>query len=284
VVLFKFRQTFNCEWHDNIGTITLNNQWVKASLANELNKLIGEINAIHNNKDLMNQANILQNQIFSISNTEKRNISPLRIAEMMEIIVFKMNSIKPGTYSGTWKKVFEQNCNIDNAAIEWFDFVASFGSRERFFNHLLTSSADPRDLHFKYVLLEHESVQYNNNIHFKQMDMEHIFSDESIAIAHNMQDYGFTDSNEYHIFCQTLGNKIFIDSGLNRSIKAEQLSVKANSYKNQRFSNTIVPQENQSQSSIALGDVLLHISNKSHYKFYLMLRRLEIILFALRRF
>jgi len=283
-VLFKFRQVFNCEWHDKLGTINLNNQAIKTLLINELGKITMEIKVLQNNQELLDESDRLNAEITGINNNENRNISVLELVEMMELIVFKMGSTKPANYSGTWGNVFEQNKNIQSAITQWFNYIASFGNRERFFEYLLSATPDIKNLHFKYILREYESFQSGRNLHFEDMNIEHTFPTDPSGFISNLKSYMFNDKSEYEKFCEILGNKIWLDSRLNSAIKHQLVQIKAKAYINQAFANTTVPLPRQSRSAINLGQKFLTITDDSHYKYYLMLRRLEIILFTLKRF
>jgi|GEM_PF-6777998 len=281
-VLFKFRQIFNCEWHDKIGTINLNNHSIKNLLITELGRITMEIKALEDNQKLMAESNSLNAQIMKIKD-ETRDISVLELVEMMELIVFKMGSTKPANYSATWNNAFGQT-NIAIAITQWFNYIVSFGSRDKFFNYLLTESPDIKDLHFRYILREYESFESDRNLHFEHMDIEHAFPRDPSAISHTFSSYGFNNEFEYKIFCEIIGNKIWLDSELNSSVKNFLLSVKSGAYQSQKFGSVTVPLHRQAKSAIILGGKLSGVTNDSHYKYYMLLRRLEIILFTLKRF
>jgi len=282
-VLFKFRQFFNCQWHNKVSKISLNNKYIKALLINELGRITMEIKSLKDNKQLIDASDSLNAQIMSI-NDEIRDISVIELVEMMELTVFKMGSTKPANYSAAWDSGFGQK-NINTAITQWLNYIAGFGSRERFFNYLLTASPDIKDLRFRYILREYESFQSGRNLHFDEdMEIEHAFPTDWSAIGHTLSSYKFNNEFEYKNFCEILGNKIWLDSGLNRSIKHNPLSTKAGAYQSQKFGSVIVPLHRQSQSAINLGGKLSGVTNNSHYKYYLLLRRLEIILFTLKRF
>lgn len=282
-VFFKFRQFFNCEWHDKVSKISLNNKYIKDLLIIELGRITVEIKSLEDNKQLIDESDSLNDQIMAIKDQTTRDISILELVEMMELIVFKMGSTKPANYSTAWDSGFGSK-NIINAITQWLNYIAVFGSRERFFNYLLAASPDRKDLRFKYILREEESFQSGRNLHFVDMEIEHAFSSNPSAISHTFSSYGFNNEFEYKNFCETLGNKIWLDSGLNKAIKHNPLSTKAGAYKTQTFGNTIVPIHRYAHSAINLGGKLSGITINSHYKYYLLLRRLENILFALKRF
>jgi hypothetical protein len=271
-VLLKFRQVFGCELHDKVATINLDNHFIKDILLRELGKLTVEIKTLRDNKNLIEESDYLNDQIMGIKDTEKRDVSFLEIAEMMELIVFKMNSTKPGTYSATWKNSFEVHKNIILSVTQWVNYIASFGSREKFFNYLLNAYPDTKDLHFKYILREYESFQSGRNLHFEDMEIEHVFPTDPSGFIHDLPSYKFSNEFEYKNFCGILGNKIWLDSGLNRSIKHSPLSIKARAYEINKYGSIIVPPHRQAQSAINLGK-RIKIADNSHYKYYLMLRR-----------
>jgi len=282
-ILFKFRQIFGCEWHDKVASINLDNHFIKDLFIRELGRITMEIKALRDNQKLIEESDCLNDQIMGIKDTEVRDVSALEITEMMELIVFKMGSTKPSNYSGTWKNAFEEHRNIKQSVTQWFNYIASFGSREKFFNYLLTAYPDSKNLHFKYILREYESFQSGKNLHFEDMEIEHTFPTDPSGFIHAWPSYEFSDQFEYKNFCEILGNKIWLDSGLNRAIKNSPLSIKAGAYETHKFGSITVPSHRQAQSAINLGIQIKGVDN-SHYKYYLLLRRLEIILFTLRRF
>lgn len=282
-VLLKFRQVFGCKWHDKVATISFDNHFIKEVLIRELGRLTVEIKTLPDNKKLIEELDHLNNQIKGIKDTDKKDISVLELAEMMELIVFKMNSTKPGTYSATWKNVFEEHKDITISITQWFNYIASFGSREKFFNYLLTAYPDIKDLHFKYILREYESFQSGKNLHFEDMEIEHVFPTDPSGFIHDLPSYKFSDEFEYKNFCEILGNKIWLDSGLNRSIKHAPPLIKAGAYETHKYGSVTVPPQRQAQSAIKLGK-MIKCADNSHYKYHLMIRRLEIILFTLCRF
>ena len=285
-VLFKFRQAFHCEWHENCGTVTLDNRGLKEILNKEIDAVNGELTRCHNSaQHLLDKAKTIGNQISSINPQQTRTVSPLQIAEMMELAVFRRGSTKPGTYAQAWDSSFSGNATSDDAAKQWTYYISSWESREFFLSHLLTPH-ETRDVHFKYILREHESFKCQKNVHsMEELELEHIFPLDKKAIgAVLLIKYGLSDL-DYENFVETLGNKILLDGKLNKSLHQAQPDVKARAYKVQSYGTTIVPTNQQTESSIELGKELLLLAlNTEQYRFWLRLRRLEIVLFALKRF
>lgn len=284
-VLLKFREVFSCEWQDIVCDVQFNNNSIKNTLIERINTVLGIISQNEVTESLRNLANNLNNRIQSISTSKNRNISILHIVEMMELIVFKMGSTKPGTYSGTWNAAFIQNADLIRAAKLWFDYIISYGTRDGFYYFLLNGQPDARDRRFRYILSEYEFFKYQKNIHFnKNLQIEHIFSQNINPIISSLKNYGFMDAEDYQKFSELIGNKIFLDSSLNSSIKDQPIHVKAHAYQTQSYARTNVSSHNQTQSSIEIGNILLSITNPLHYKIYLEIRQIELVLFALQRF
>jgi len=282
-MLFKFSRVYGNEWHDIICPVNFNNHGIVNILKATINTIIGEISNIdEENEPLKQKANSIFKQIQSIPLLDKKDVSALHLAEIMELVVFKMGSTKPGNYS--WAYDYINNSNkVCDAAQRWLDYITSYSSRDNFFNHLLSASPDIRDSRFKYVLQEYEFYTYSKSIHFnKDLQIEHILPQDMSAFGPSLSSYGF--STDYNSFIESLGNKIFLDSKLNAAIKNQLPAVKAKAYVTQSYAKTTAIGKNQTQSSIDLGNELIGVTNPIYYKYNLMLRRLELILFALQRF
>lgn len=282
-MIFKFRQVYGNEWHDMICPVVFNNQGIVNTLTTKINTIIGELANINDGNDCLTQkANSIFRQIKDVPVSRNRDVSALHLAEIMELVVFKMGSTKPANYSVAYDCIKTPNkpCYV---AQQWLNYITSYSSRDNFFHHLLSASPDIRDLRFKYVLCEYEFYTHSKNIHLnKDLQIEHIFPQDQTAFGSLLGSYGFT--TDYQEFIESLGNKIFLDSKLNSAIKNSLPSVKAKAYESQSYARTTVIPLNQTLSSIALGKELISITNQLHYKYYLMLRRLELVLFALKRF
>jgi hypothetical protein len=284
-VLIKFREIYRCEWHDRLCDITLNNEWIKRTLLERSNMILGNIISQDISGPLNDLAKKLHNEVESIPLIESRKISLLHLVEMMELMVFKMGSTKPGTYAGTWNSAFLKHPELVRSAELWLYYITSYGSRDGFYYFLLNGQPDARDGRFRYILFEYEFSKYGKNIHFnKDLQLEHIFPQNVDVIASSLSAYGFSDVDDYQQFSERLGNKVFFDSSLNQSIKDQPIHVKSSAYGNQAYARTIVAPENRTQSSIDIGTILQSITDQSHYKIYLELRQIEIMLFSLQRF
>lgn len=282
-MLFKFRRVYGNEWHDIICPVNFNNHGIVNILKATINTIIGELSNIDEENDILKQkADSIFKRIQSVPLLNKKDVSALHLSEIMELVVFKMGSTKPGNYSWAYDYINSSN-KVCDAAQRWLDYITSYSSRDNFFHHLLSASPDVRDSRFKYVLHEYEFYTYSKNIHFnKDLQIEHIFPQDQSAFGPSLGSYGF--STDYNSFIESLGNKIFLDSKLNAAIKNQLPSVKAKAYATQSYAKTTAIAKNQTQSSIDLGNELISVTNPIYYKYNLMLRRLELILFALQRF
>jgi len=286
-VLLKLRQEFNCDWHSPICTVTQNNKSIKDALTRSLNSVIGEITGTEDSENLLDFGSNLKHKISLIYDSEQRELSCLQLAEMMELFVFKMGSTKPGTYSSIWKASFDNNSDSQRAGQEWFYYITSYGSREGFFNYLLESSPDSRDPLFKYILREYDFCINGQNTHFNDnLALEHIFPHSFKAISPSLSDYGFVLDNEieYQRFTEMLGNKVMLSAKLNDSIKEQMPRVKGIAYREQRYVTTDVPVSDLTHSSVAVGKMFEKVKNALHYKHFLLLRRIDLVLFAASRF
>lgn len=282
-VLLKFRQAFGCELHRICGTVKFSNSGLKDRLKREIETIYVDLKQVHSTSQLLlDKAKTILKRISLLDAESSREVSPLLLAEMMELTVFKLRSIKPGNYATAWDLSFLRSAKtLPDAAQQWANFISVYSGREKLLDHLF-EACDVRDAQFRHVLLEQESFSGRRNVYFLELDLEHIFPQNKDGIGPIISSYGFSN-DEYQEFVETLGNKVFLHSGLNRAIKDQLPDVKAGAYKDQRYGHTVAPVEKQTQSSIKTGKVLSGLKAEQ-FKYYLRLRRMEIVLFALKRF
>jgi Protein of unknown function (DUF1524) len=116
-------------------------------------------------------------------------------------------------------------------------------------------------------------------------ELEHIFPLErpSTDVA-ELKGYGFLSLQDYERFSGSLGNRILIWKSLNKAIGNNWPDIKAEAYASQSFAQTIVPPEHRRASAMNLGRTLQAVGDTRFHRLALEMRRIELALFAVRRF
>jgi hypothetical protein len=84
-------------------------------------------------------------------------------------------------------------------------------------------------------------------------------------------------------FIERIGNKLLLDSSLNRALKDENVTIRVGAYQTQTYGNINVKSNNPSQSAIEIGNDLSSMSC-SQYRVYVQLRSIRLAIFAAKRF
>jgi Protein of unknown function (DUF1524) len=153
-----------------------------------------------------------------------------------------------------------------------------------FFRALLEESNF--DAIYRYVVGEFESAQDGKWLHGDpNFELEHIFPLErpSTDVA-ELKGYGFLSLQDYERFSGSLGNRILIWKSLNKAIGNNWPDIKAEAYASQSFAQTIVPPEHRRASAMNLGRTLQAVGDTRFHRLALEMRRIELALFAVRRF
>ena len=138
----------------------------------------------------------------------------------------------------------------------------------------------------KYLLKEYEYCQSGKNTHRNSnFEIEHFFpSAWADKNPHLLTGCGFNSPEQYKTnFIEQLGNKLILDSGLNRALKDEDVKIRTGAYKSQSYGRVNVSATNPSQSAINIG-IDLDQKNCSHCRVYVQLRSLCLAIFAAKRF
>lgn len=187
----------------------------------------------------------------------------------------------------TWRSAFSANKSAPDAMSEWAWYSTNYGARRIFFSSLLSHSIGMN--HRKvvtHILAEYESSLRAQNTttntsltHGEHLDLEHFLPS---GTADGMPPFpwcGIQDINEYDNISNTLGNLLLLDAPLNRALQAQIATVKLAAYKCGLFGATTA--EVITEQSIRFCST---VETSPALKYTLRIRRLEILIFALKRF
>jgi hypothetical protein len=280
--LFAIRQLFpTMQWHDVLGSRKADNRRIKMQLHQCLSEIQSE------NQDVTNfDTNNVYNEINSIPDFQTRNYSAMQIAEALRLIV---ENSKPGGFSAVWNMTFCGSPSPQNFVDRWMDYVESYGSREVFIWKIARSSdAYNNNAWVKYLLKEYEYCIGGQNAHRNSnYEIEHFFpsSWKGPKYLTTVTHYGFANCEQYsQSFVDRIGNKLVIDSGLNRALKDQDPFIRSAAYKTQSYGAINVMSTNPSQSAINIGSGLVSYSLPNEYRMYVLLRSIQLAAFAARRF
>lgn len=230
--------------------------------------------------DLQEWWNRLDAEISALRQSQPRRFSALQIVERVDRFVFKTNKNPEGTLQAYW------NDSFGTFPKKLAENLLLLGSQysSYFFRALLEETN--WDAIYRHVLGEFESDQDGSWLHGDpNFELEHIFPLERPSTDEaELERFGFRDLQDYQRFTGSLGNRILIWTPLNGAIGNRWPDIKAGAYANQRFAQTTTPVEYRRASSMNLGRTLQDIGETRFYRLALEMRRIELGLFALRRF
>jgi hypothetical protein len=223
----------------------------------------------------------LDNEISALPQSEPRQLSALQIVERLDRFVFKTSKNPAAALQAIWQASSD---NLTQKVSKLLSLVDNSGYGTYFYRALLAESN--RDALYRYVVGEFESAHDGKWLHgHADFELEHIFPQEPLsADLGTLKQYGFVDWQDYQDFNGTLGNRILIPRGINRAVGNQWPDIKATAYAKQSFAETIVPSEQQRRSVIDLGLALQKVEDKRFLRLALEMRRIELALFALKRF
>ncbi len=269
------RRTFNIELHDVLGSFDFSNTDIKNALINDFNALRQEVE----NSDcpqLKGVANQIEREIANIPVLIQKDMTPLHIAELLRLIV---GNAKPGTYSDAWHSTFDSTCTPQSCVDQWMAYLLSWGSRDKFIIEIArTTGADNQLDWVKYLLKEYEYCisGWNAHRHGLDLDIEHFFGTwQSITALVNPSI--FIDEDHYNNrFRNSIGNKLVLDSSLNRGIRLLTPIAKINP--------SYLIAAGATGSSKQISSDLIGASDINYYRLYVLLRSLRLAAFVAIRF
>ena len=287
----KFRAEHGGELHERKYDITVDNSDALNLIQGEARDLVGAISGdpdlTADSKESLNGIiNVINLAIAAEPSTSVRKMSVLDLAEWIELFVVQMGSRLD--YVTTWRSAFSPNKSDQVAIGEWAWYATNYGARRVFFSSLLSQSVGVN--HRKVVshlLAEYESALRVKNIsqttglaHGEHLDLEHFLPSGTVNGMPPFPWCGIQDINEYSNICNTLGNLLLLDAPLNRALQSQIGTVKLAAYGWGIFGTTtatvITEQSTRFTSTIGIMSPTL--------KYALRIRRLELMIFALKRF
>lgn len=230
-------------------------------------------------KDLING---FEAQLSELRKKQKTtvNLSILDLVELIELCIWNAGSNPRAGFMNSWDWAFNSSDNDKIAAFNAFwNGLGVSGKRYNLIESILYWSG--MDSQFRYVLKEFERSKHNNNIHFCNITMEHIFP-QTPKKDFIFKEWGFRDEEEYEGFKNKSYNLALLEGGSPQAQAGNQpiIVIKSNVYKTQ----------NLVKSTKKLGDILGEVAIRMKnnisplYRTRLELRSIELALFAIERF
>jgi hypothetical protein len=273
--LMAVRAKWGIELHDVLGLFKFSNSRIKKELIDDFNKLKQEIDDTGCSQ-LITISNQVKAEIDLIPDSIERQLTPLQIAELLRLIV---GNSKPGTYSNVWHSTFNCLCTPQSCVDQWINYLLSWDSRDNFIIDIArTLNADNNAEWVKYLLKEYEYCLSGRNMHrhSSSLDIEHFFgtwSSVSAMVAPTI----FSDEYQYeNRFRNRIGNKLVLDSSLNRAIRLLTPIAKTNP--------SYLTDVGATQSSKQISNDLAGISDINCYRLYVLLRSVRLAAFAALRY
>lgn len=252
-----------------------------------MNQLLAQVEQMNREVDNIDSLiSDMKEKINGIPDIFDREYTALQIAEALRLIV---GDSRPGGFSGTWSNTFRSKPAISakDFPSEWCHYISLHSYRFNFIMEIAQgSSAYNNSFWTKYLLKEYEYCQSGKNTHRNSnFEIEHFFpSAWADKNPHLLTGCGFNSPEQYKTnFIEQLGNKLILDSGLNRALKDEDVKIRTGAYKSQSYGRVNVSATNPSQSAINIG-IDLDQKNCSHCRVYVQLRSLCLAIFAAKRF
>lgn len=228
----------------------------------------------------------IANKIKKIQGTENRKMSLLDLAEWIEILIVQMGSNRD--FISYWSSAFNGINSSKDAFYIWTSFATNYYSRRKLFSFLLSDNVSSRSKILYHFLAEHESklrCVISGSVaiipHKEDLDIEHFLPSGSTAAISSWPYCGFKNQGEYWSACGTLGNMLLLDAPLNRSIRNEIAPVKLTAYKSGKFASTTAKIITEQSKEF---DCQVTTYGLPAVKYYLRLRRLDLLVFLITRF
>lgn len=273
--LMAVRAKWGIELHDVLGSFKFSNGRIKRELTDDFNKLKQEIDG-SDNSQLITISNQVKAEIDLIPDLIERQLTPLQIAELLRLIV---GNSKPGTYSNVWHSTFNCPCTQQSCVDQWINYLLSWDSRDNFIIDIArTLNADNKAEWVKYLLKEYEYCMsgWNAHRHSSSLDIEHFFGTWS-SVSAMAAPAMFSDEYQYdNRFRNRIGNKLVLDSSLNRAIRLLTPIAKTNP--------SYLTSVGATHSSKQISNDLTGVSDINVYRLYVLLRSLRLAVFAAHRY
>lgn len=287
-VALKFSAMFDVEWHDKKYIVVFDNQPIIDLLKSEWRDLSGAIAETDDNIITQSLEYLFisrRNEIDAIPVQGTRQMSLLDLAECIELFVVQANSSRD--FAATWSGAFNGNNPEITAFNMWVNFSTNWFARLKFFQKLLWENIGTQTKITRYILNEYESflrTNIGNNAlpHGESLDVEHFLPQGSIAAVAVWPYCGFKDQYEYFSSCNMLGNLLLLDSSLDRALQDQLYYIKRDSYITGVYVNTSA--KILTQESLTFANQVGQHFPESSIKYLLRLRRLELLIFAVKRF
>ena len=273
--LLAVRKKFNIELHEILGSFDFSNTAIKNALINDFNVLEPEVGS-SGCTQLEDVANQTKSEINNIPDLIQKDLTSLHIAELLCLIV---GTSKPGTYSSVWHSTFNCPCTPKACVDQWMNYLLDFGSRDRFIIDIArTTDADNQLPWVKYLLKEYEYCISGWNAHRynSDLDIEHFFGAWNSISALVNPSIIFDENHYNNSFRNCIGNKLILDSSLNRGIRLHTPIAKINP--------SYLTGVGVTGSSKQISGDLIGASDINCYRLYVLLRSLRLAAFAAIRF
>jgi len=177
----------------------------------------------------------------------------------------------------------------------WAWYVESWRGRHKYLWEFLNSGDTSRNSRRYALVLEYEASLGKHwpihSNHESNHEVEHIFAKALKDTSSTLSHYGFGSPTDYEEFCDTVGNILPLDEGLNRPLQHRDPPFKAEYYRSQRCLNgdvcapAAINPCAYSPSAVAVGKDIQAISADPLATRYLVeLRTLELTIYALMRY
>lgn len=278
-MLLAVRDHCQVDWHESLGHMRVSNVAVKRELAAEFAK--------HMTPDLADQdwSQAIKNEIDSIPDESVRQVTPLYLAELLRVIV---GDSKPGYFNAAWQGTFGVAGISSQSFLDvWVGYLTSHGSRDNFIHWAIGQNLNNQSFELRHVLREYESCLPNGlNAHrqAKTLEVEHYFSRDYSSIAAASGHVFASEADYGQNFVDRPGNKLMLDSSLNRAIKSLPPLTKTIPYGSGSYGSVSIPAVSHVQSAIQIANDLRGCTNLGAAVSYVVMRQLRLAVFAANRF
>ncbi len=279
-LLLAMRDRYQVDWHETIGVLTLDNTEIRNALLAEY-----AVYAFDVPEEPWTQT--ILHEIEAIPLESQRPVTPLYLAELLYLIVGNLGA---GGYTDLWRYCLGQGqtsaqdfvTSCRNYLAGWlrrYNFVVSGIAR--------SESLDNGSPRLKHLLREYECCLPGGlNAHRLrgEHDIEHFFARAYDAIA-AIPGHDFVSQADYERrFLDRPGNKLVLDSDLNRCLRVTPVYAKAPAYSAGHCGQVQVPPADMTRSALQIGNDVGNTQDLGLLRKYVYLRQLRLAAFAAQRF